>query len=203
MSGAKTFSNWATLIKAGPANESTQTVTFSVTGITNPGIFSVNPSVNSSGCSPAPYIAGTATITLVSKDNGGTANGGVNTSTIKTFVINLFPNHAPSFNIATSHTSPGGLGCRASPDLPPGLPAGLSSESGQTVTFSVTGNTYPGLFSVQPSINSTGKLTYIFSRECVRHGHHHSRRQGQWRHDRRRRQCFNSADVRHLHSRGE
>jgi CSLREA domain-containing protein len=40
------------------------------------------------------------------------------------------------------------------------ISAGAPNESGQTLTFQVTGNTNTALFSVQPAINSSGTLTY-------------------------------------------
>ena len=47
---------------------------------------------------PAANAFGTATITLRLEDNGGTANGGVDTSAPQTFVITVTDvNDAPSF----------------------------------------------------------------------------------------------------------
>ena len=63
--------------------EAGQTLTFAVTGNTNPALFSAAPAVASNGAltyTSAPNAFGTATITLVLQDNGGIANGGVNTS---------------------------------------------------------------------------------------------------------------------------
>ena len=103
-SGPQTVTGWATGISVGP-NESGQTLSFLVTGNTNPGLFSAAPLVNSSGTltyTPAKNANGSATITLVLKDNGGTANGGQNTSTAQTFTVNITPvNDAPVANKQT------------------------------------------------------------------------------------------------------
>jgi len=102
--GAQTVNNWATSISAGPANESGQTLTFQVTNNTNAALFSVAPAISSTGTltyTPANNVSGTATITVVLKDNGGTANGGVDTSAPQTFNINVTAAAFLSFSAAT------------------------------------------------------------------------------------------------------
>jgi CSLREA domain-containing protein len=83
---------WATAISAGPANESGQGLTFLVTGNTNPGLFSAAPAIAANGTltfTPAPNANGQATITVVLKDNAGTANGGQDTSAPQSFTITV------------------------------------------------------------------------------------------------------------------
>jgi len=65
-----------------------------VTGNTNPTLFATAPALNSTGTltyAPATNAGGTATITIVLQDNGGTANGGQNTSAPQTINININP----------------------------------------------------------------------------------------------------------------
>ena len=98
--GPQTVAAFATLISAGPANEAGQTLTFVVQNNSNPGLFSLAPAVSpATGAltyTSAPNAFGTATITLVLQDNGGTANGGVNTSAPQMFTITVLPvNDAP------------------------------------------------------------------------------------------------------------
>lgn len=91
-SAAQTINNWATNILAGPANESGQTLSFQVTGNSNPGLFSVAPAISSSGTltyTPAPGVSGSALLTVVLADSGGTSNGGSDTSPAQTFNINV------------------------------------------------------------------------------------------------------------------
>src|SRR4029453_13551327 len=88
--GAQTVTPWATAISPGPPEEAGQTVTFTVTGNTNAALFSAGPLVSPTGSltyPPATNVSGTATITLALLDNGGTANGGVDTSAPQTFTI--------------------------------------------------------------------------------------------------------------------
>jgi VCBS repeat-containing protein len=82
---------WATGITAGPADESGQTLSLSVTNVSNNTLFSVQPSATNAGVlsfTPAPDAAGSSTVTVQLQDNGGVANGGINT-TIKTFTITI------------------------------------------------------------------------------------------------------------------
>ena len=76
---------------------------FNVTGNTNPSLFSVAPAVSPTGTltyTPAANANGVATITLVLQDNGGTADGGVDTSAPQTFTITVTAvNDAPSFTV--------------------------------------------------------------------------------------------------------
>jgi hypothetical protein len=90
--GAQTVLGWATSISPGPADEVGQTLTFSITGNSNPGLFAVGPAVSASGdlsYTPAANANGSATITLELQDTGGTANGGVDTSAAQTFTITV------------------------------------------------------------------------------------------------------------------
>ncbi|NOH04120.1 MAG: hypothetical protein HND47_20185 [Chloroflexi bacterium] len=91
--GAQTVAGWATGISAGPADESAQTLTFNVSNDNN-ALFSVQPAVATNGTlsyTPAPNANGSAIVTLSLSDNGGTANGGVDTSAPQTFTITVNP----------------------------------------------------------------------------------------------------------------
>src|SRR5690606_25604716 len=90
-SGAQTVNAWASAISAGPANESTQALDF-IASNDNNALFIVQPSVSASGVlgyTPAPDASGTAIVTLSLHDDGGTANGGVDTSPAQTFTITV------------------------------------------------------------------------------------------------------------------
>ncbi|PYR60496.1 MAG: hypothetical protein DMF85_04855, partial [Acidobacteria bacterium] len=162
-SGPATSFPWATGISAGP-NESGQTLTFNVTNNTNPSLFAAGPSVAANGglsFTPAPNANGSATITITLSDNGGTANGGVDTSPPQTFLIAVTAvNDAPVFTPGADQTVLEDSGAQTAPNWATGMSAGPPDEAGQTLTFSVTGNTNAALFSVQPSVASSGTLTY-------------------------------------------
>jgi hypothetical protein len=82
---------WATNISAGAANESSQALSFQLTGNTNTALFSVPPAIDSSGTltyTSVPNATGTASITINLKDNGG-ASPGADTSAPQTFNITV------------------------------------------------------------------------------------------------------------------
>ncbi len=87
----QTLTGWATSLSKGPANESAQTLSFQITNNTNAALFTVAPSINPAGnltYTPTGN-SGTATISVVLQDNGGTASGGVDTSAVQTFTITV------------------------------------------------------------------------------------------------------------------
>ena len=107
--GAQTVAAWATGISAGPADEASQTLTFTVTNNTNAALFSAGPTVDSNGAltyTPAANAVGTATITLTLSDDGGTTGGGADTSASQTFTITVTDvNDAPSFTAGGNPSS--------------------------------------------------------------------------------------------------
>jgi hypothetical protein len=162
--GAQTIAGWATSVSAGPADESGQTLTFAITNNTNPGLFSSGPAVASNGTltyTSAANANGTATITLKISDNGGTANGGVDTSATQTFVIMVGAiNDAPSFTKGPDKTVLEDAGAQSFSTWATAISAGPADEAGQTLTFNITGNTNAGMFSAGPAVSSTGTLTF-------------------------------------------
>ena len=106
--GAQSISNWATNISTGPANEVTQVVDFIVT-TTNDALFSALPAISALGTltyTPAANANGTARVIVQSHDNGGTANGGVDTSAAQTFTIIVTPVNDDPIAMSDSVTTP-------------------------------------------------------------------------------------------------
>jgi VCBS repeat-containing protein len=98
-SGAHTVNGFITGISPGPADEAGQAVNFFI-GNDNTALFSVGPSIDASGnltYTLAANANGSATVTVQIHDNGGAANGGVDTSTAQTFTIDATSvNDAPA-----------------------------------------------------------------------------------------------------------
>ena len=160
--GAQSVSGWATAISAGPANESGQAVNFVVSN-NNAGLFSTQPAVAANGTltyTSAANANGSATVSVLIHDNGGTANGGVDTSAAQTFTITVTAvNDAPSFTKGADQTVNEDAGAQSVSGWATAISTGPANESGQTVNFLVS-NDNNGLFSAQPAVSSTGTLTY-------------------------------------------
>ncbi len=162
--GAQTVLNWATAISAGPPNESGQALNFLVSNDNN-ALFSTQPAISQTGTltfTPAQNASGTATVTVQLHDNGGTTNGSADASASQTFTITIpapAVNHAPSFNVGPDQVVSENSSAHAIANWATDISAGPPDESGQTVTFQlVVGN--PGLFSVQPAVDSGGTLSF-------------------------------------------
>ena len=162
--GAQTVNPWATAISKGAVNESAQTLTFNVTNNTNPTLFSVAPSVSPSGVltyTPAADANGEATITLTLSDDGGTDDGGVDTTAPQTFDITVTAvNDVPSFTKGADQSVAEDAGAQSVANWATAISKGPADEAGQTVSFNITNNTNAALFSVAPAVAADGTLTY-------------------------------------------
>jgi putative nucleotidyltransferase with HDIG domain len=164
--GTQTIARWAGAIDSGPANEAGQKVAFT-TATTNPALFTAGgqPAVAASGAltyTPAADAAGVATVTVQAGDDGGTANGGVDTSGSRTFSIVVVPvNDAPTFATGADQTSLEDAGPQSIAGWATGISQGPANEVGQSVTFTAS-TTSPALFTAggQPAITPSGTLTY-------------------------------------------
>ena len=92
----QTIASWATNIGPGAANESTQALNFIVSN-NNTALFtaggqpSIDPTTGTFTYTPAASANGTATVSVQLHDNGGTLNGGHDTSLVQTFQISVTP----------------------------------------------------------------------------------------------------------------
>jgi hypothetical protein len=162
--GAQAVPRWATNVDPGPPNESGQTVSFVVTN-GRPALFTEGgqPKVHEDGSltyTPAANVNGSATVTVRAKDDGGTANGGDNTSPARPFTITVGPvNDPPSFTVGPDQTDLEDAGLQTltawATDISPGPP----DESGQQVSF-VVSNDNAALFGTQPAVAPNGTLSY-------------------------------------------
>ncbi|MEA3208287.1 MAG: large repetitive protein [Chthoniobacter sp.] len=96
-SAARAIPGWATQISAGPADEAAQVLDF-IVSTDNAALFTAAPAITPDGTltyTPAPNANGSATVTVQLHDNGGTADGGADTSAPQTFTIDLTPVNDP------------------------------------------------------------------------------------------------------------
>jgi hypothetical protein len=171
-SGPSTIAGWASAITAGPADESGQSVAFLVTN-DNAGLFAAAPALSPSGTltfTPAAGAHGTATITVRAVDDGGTADGGADTSAPQSFTITvLAPNHAPSFTAGADPTVLEDSGAATLSGWASAISPGPAYESGQNVSF-LLASTNMGLFAGQPAVAPSGTLSFTPSADADANG---------------------------------
>jgi len=160
--GAQSVTGWATAISPGPAEESWQKVTFTVS-TDSPELFAVQPAVAPDGTltyTPAADANGVARVAVAVLDDGGTANGGIDSSGAVAFTVTIDPvNDAPRFTAGGDQAAISLLGAQSVPGWATGISPGPANESSQSVSF-IVATDKPGLFSVQPTVTSDGTLTY-------------------------------------------
>lgn len=160
--GAQMVTGWATTISAGPPDESSQELTFTVTNDNNT-LFVVQPSISASGdlaYTSAANASGSSTVSVVLKDNGGTANDGADTYTTQTFTITVNAvNDPPSFIKGVDEVVDEDEGPQLVTGWATAILPGPPDEASQLLTFTAT-NDNNALFSVQPSIGTNGDLAY-------------------------------------------
>ncbi|GAB4278289.1 MAG: hypothetical protein Fur0025_04740 [Oscillatoriaceae cyanobacterium] len=101
----QTIPNWANTFVFGPTNENTQTVADFLVNVTSGNtLFTTLPDIANDGTlTYTPNgTPGTATVQVQLKDNGGVANGGVDTSAAATFTITVPP---PTVNLSVNTTT--------------------------------------------------------------------------------------------------
>ncbi len=154
---------WASAISSGPSDESGQLVSFNIVTVSNATLFSAAPVLDAAGnlsFTAAADAAGTSTVTVNIMDDGGTANGGVDTSANITFdIIITDVNDVPSFTKGADETVLEDAGVQTVAGWATALSTGPASESGQVLSFNVS-NDNNTLFSVQPTVNAAGDLSY-------------------------------------------
>ena len=100
--GPQVVTNWARHITPRCSFEANQLVDFIVTN-TNPGLFSVPPSLDATGTltyRPTPNANGSAWVSVRLHDQGGTADGGQDTSLPQNFQITVLPVNDPPVAVA-------------------------------------------------------------------------------------------------------
>ena len=164
--GPQTVTGWASRISPGPSSESGQAITFDVStadsSLFTPG---GQPVVTPDGAltfTPAPNANGSATVSVLARDDGGRANGGVDTSVTKTVTISVVPvNDAPSFQPGGDRSVLEDAGPQSVSSWATEISPGPPNESGQAVSFDLS-NGNPGLFAPggQPRVSAAGTLNF-------------------------------------------
>ncbi|WP_320076503.1 DUF4347 domain-containing protein [Planktothrix agardhii] len=171
-STAQSVSNWANTVSVGPANESTQTFSYTVTNTDNT-LFTAQPSVATDGTltyTPSGK-PGTATVSVQLQDNGGTANGGVDLSDIANFNITI---PAPKVNLTASTTTASEAGATA---ITLTATAEGNVVGAQTLDLALTGTAseadFTGTIPTQitiPDGSNTGQVTITVNNDLLAEG---------------------------------
>ena len=171
--GPQVINGWATAISAGPPNESGQNLTFLVNVTSNPGVFAVPPTIDGTtgdlSFTPDADNNGTASLEIQLMDDGGTANGGVDTSPIQMVDITIGPvNDAPTFTAGADQTHNEDDGAIVVNAWATAMSPGPPDEAGQMLTFNAAVTSDPGsVFAVAPAIDATtGDLTYTLAADA-------------------------------------
>ncbi len=160
--GIQVREGWATALSPGPANEAAQFLSFTVHN-DNPALFSRQPALDADGrltFTPAPGANGTATVTVLPRDNGGVAGGGTDQGPAQPFVIAVLPvNDAPAFAKGSPVSVPEDGGPQQLTGWATAITAGPANEAAQTLAFLVTASPTT-LFKALPALDPQGNLTF-------------------------------------------
>jgi hypothetical protein len=162
--GAQVIAGWASDIDDGDLVS--QGLSFAVSNVGDPSLFSVQPSVSANGdlsFTPAPDANGSTTFDLVLNDDGtGTSGGPLSSAPVQVSVEVRAVNDAPAFSAANpsdviiADGTPVSISGWAG-----GFDPGPENEAGQAVLGYVVSNvSNPGMFTVAPSVNAAGDLSY-------------------------------------------
>src|SRR5215217_990632 len=173
-SGAQTVNGWATDISAGRTDEDGQQLTFEVTNDTNLFTAGGQPAIDASGkltYEAAPDANGSATVTVKAHDDGGTLNGGADTSAEQSFKIHVSAvNDAPIAHADTMATDEDTKLVFPSSDPGGNDDRGADNEANQTLTVTEVYEGTDGTVSLRnngnitftPETNFSGDATFRY-----------------------------------------
>ncbi len=164
--GAVTQAGWVTAFTPGPDNESSQTVAgggYAVSVISNPSLFAVPPAVADNGdlsFTIAEGANGVATFGVTVRDNGGSDDGGSDTSPQQVFTLAVNGvNDKPSIAASDPPAILEDAGPQAIANWA-AFDAGAPGEAGQMVQDYLISGVDNAFFAVAPDVDNDGRLTY-------------------------------------------
>jgi hypothetical protein len=144
----------------GPANESSQTLTVTAVDQAVNGQLSLGPNGDIT-FTPDAGFDGQASFDYTVCDNGSPSE-----CSEMIVIVNVTAsqvNDAPSFTAGASQTVAEDSGPHSISGWASDISAGPADESDQQLTFEVTNNTNPELFTTQPSVAANGTLSYALA----------------------------------------
>jgi len=166
--GAQTVASWAAF-NAGPGEGSQSVIDYTISGVTNDGLFSAAPVVANNGTLTYTAVAdsfGTSTFDVSVQDDGGTANvGDDDTSQTLSFTITVNSvNDQPNFTALDPPTVFEDSGANLVAGWVTSFDPGAANESGQGVFgYGVQNISNIGLFAMPPNVSPSGDLSYTLA----------------------------------------
>ncbi|WP_367874648.1 Ig-like domain-containing protein [Luteolibacter sp. Populi] len=135
-----------------------------VSNVSNPAFFTAGPAVDANGWltyTPTTDASGSVTFDVRVQDNGGTVNGGVDTSDPKTVTITINGiNDKPGFTASNPPAVNEDAGAQSIAAWASFNSGGGSFEASQTATYAVSNVSNTALFASAPTVAADGTLTY-------------------------------------------
>ena len=164
--------DWVSSVNDGDNGQ--QRLQFETVSVSDPDLFIVSPWVSYPSLTlrfePQPGVEGTAKVALRVKDDGGTANGGEDTSSTQSFLIHIetpenYVNHAPTFDAGPDISVTGS----GEPFSMPGWAKNSDDGDGghQHLDFEIVSNSRPDLFKVQPWVSYPSLTLRFTSKSCL------------------------------------
>ena len=152
--GTQTVVGFATNLSVGPENEADQTLSFDVSQSTELlADLAIDPATGDLTFTPLPSATGTTTVTVVAMDDGGTDNGGDDTSAAQTFTVTVEAvNDEP---VAEDDVYTTGEGVALTVPAP-GVLGNDSDADGDALTASLVNDVSDGTLTLNPD----GSFTY-------------------------------------------
>jgi len=169
-SGPQTVTGWATDISPGTPGEAVQVVNFIVTS-DNPELFSTVPQISPDGTltfTSALNVSGIAVVTVTLHDDGGTLDGGIDTSSPQQFTITVTPVNDTPTDISLGNSSVAenaGAGAfvgtlsGTDPDAGDSLSFSLPPGLGDNSAFTISGTTLGAIASFDFETKSSYSIT--------------------------------------------
>ncbi|MGB7327742.1 MAG: GEVED domain-containing protein [Rubripirellula sp.] len=145
---------------------------YHVTNVSDPSLFTTQPTIDVDGTlrfRSAANANGVATFDVTVQDDGGTENGGVDTSMVSvgTITINAV-NDPPTFSAVNPPEILQNAGAQTVANFATDFVPGPDDESDQTVArYSISNFDDPTFFDANPEIDTSGTLTYTARTDLV------------------------------------
>ena len=175
-SGPYFSARFATFDPGDPSESNQSVLAYHINHIQQPDLFSDPPAIDANGTltfTPAANAFGFTTLEVTVQDDGGNANGGVDTSEAQELTITITPvNDAPALEAAALPPVTGGAGSQVVPRFITNFDPGAANESGQSVARYIVNVTevtgaVGDFFASDPRIDNQGNLSYAVREDIL------------------------------------